>query len=253
MRFSEGCALAKIESAKSGFEYVRALIEIARETPIYVVLHPTTIVTKVRGVKRSVAVAAGSAVLCSDDAMERILAVCDYIELAEPTWLDVGLLVPLASRPSCPWFRELGIEIDEELGVATVSIEETLGEEALSVVEGGLACCVSCAEEVSGAVALEPRVNLLFLFLKSLRVRGVARVKRCVVREVSEKLKPFIDTLVRIGDSDVILALGKGYVSLFEPLDTTSRDLAAVLGLATFTRPANDPRARAYLAKILNG
>ncbi len=253
MRFDEGCIVVLGETSRNVVEYIKTAFSLAKRIPTYVILHSTTVVVGIRRVKRVVAIAPGSIVVCNAEVLEEVANVANYIELVEPTWIDCGLLIPFATENACTWFKDLGIEFDEEVGVIAKSFTsgsefEMVGKE---VIEGGIVCA-KCVEwkEVEGHVVREPRMNPLFLFLKTFNVGGLAKA-RVVDVEIGSKLKYFVDTLVKIGNSGAVLSVGKGYATLFDPLNEVAKALASVVALAAFTTPLKNARAQAYLSKLV--
>ena len=258
MRFSEGCSVVLVEAAvKRGavLKYLKTLMSVAKETPTYVVIHPVTIPIKVRGIKRLIAIAPGSAVVC-DERVERFSTITNYVELSEPAWIDCGLLIPFATELGAEWLANLGIDEDREVGIALRCVGMSEGEELIKafkdIVEGGMVIIQDPRkEEVEGEIFKEPRMNVLFMMLKAFDVKGVAKARVVMSLTVDERIKYFVNTVAKIGGREVVLSVGKGYAILFEPLDNNSLTLASVTALASMVVPTNSPRAKLYLSRLV--
>ncbi len=251
MRFEEGCRVYMVESyvrsGKSVHILVRNLVQISKRIPVYIVLHPTVVTIGFKGLKRSVAIATGSAVMCEDVEVEGV----NYVELAEPTWIDVGLLVPYLRGDAPRTVRSLDVEIRSDLGVHSVVL--TQGDDQgklVNVIDGGLAFIVD-GEEVEGSVVALPRMNKLFLMLKTLNIGGVCRA-RVARMDLDPRLKYFEEDLVAIGGSVAVSGFGKGYLVRFEPIDETSLNLLAATVFTGLVVPVNSPVARAHLSMLVH-
>jgi len=250
MRFEEGCKVFMIETyAKAGLgveDIVKALIEISKRIPVYIVLHPSIVTVGLRGLKRGIAVAAGSAIICSEDIYVDGL---NFVELAEPTWIDVGILIPYIRGDVVESARTLGLEVRRDIGLRSVVVHTQEDQRKLiDIIEGGIAFLVN-GEDVEGEVRIAPRMNKLFLFMKTLKVKGVCRA-RIARLELEPRTKFFMEELVDIGKYVAVAAMGKGYLVTFEPMDTLSRHLFAVTIFAGLVTPVNTPIARAYTSML---
>jgi len=244
MRFDEGCYIASIElvhRANAVDQYIDTVFNLAKRVPLYLTVHPTTIVISVRGVRRRVAVAPGSAIVCSDEGSELRYTV----ELTEPTWIDAELLIPLISEECCSYIMEY-VGVDPEVGLRARRVSEVSDLE--SVVEGGVAC-VEGGEEVCGRISIALKFSKFFLLWKALGSRGDGRA-RIEGLEVGGRLRLFLDEAARIGDKLYIAQVGRGIAVLGEPLNDSAKRLVKVALLSALTLPPDSPRARAYMHRL---
>ena len=244
MRFDEGCYIASVElvhRARAVDAYLDRVFELAREVPLYIVVHPTTVTIVVRGIRRRIAVAPGSAIVCSEIGAE----LSYVVELTEPTWIDAEVLMPIVDRECCPYIMRY-VEVDPEIGIPTTVIESSRDLER--VIEGGIACAEG-VEEVCGDIAVALRFSKFFLVWKALGYRGGGRARLRSV-DVGGRLRLFFEEVARIGDRLYIAQIGRGIAVLGEPLDEGARRLVKVALLSALTQPPDSPRARAYMHRL---
>ncbi len=257
MRFFEGCAIVKIESwAPTRFnDYVRKLFAIARDYPTYIALSSYTVVTRIAGIARRLAIAPGSAILCSYDAYTQF---DDYIELSESVWIDAALLIPYATSRPCTKVSRLGIDIgvEPEFGIPTHCLEsaeaEGLSKALVDIVQGGFVDVENCDIEVEDRILVALKYNTLFLLWKAIGT-GAPRVHVGIARLPSElppRVKVFLEPLTRVGSYDTVLGIGRGYLSLFTPLDSNSEALYLATLLLSYAITPNSPRASLYIARL---
>ncbi len=257
MRFFEGCAIVRIESwVPTRFnDYVRKLFAIARGYPTYIALSSYTVVTRIAGVARKLAIAPGSAILCDHDAYTQFN---DYIELSESVWIDAALLVPYATLRPCAKVSKLSIDIgvEPEFGVPTHCLESTEAEElskALTdIVQGGFVDIENYDTEVEECILVALKYNTFFLIWKAIGI-GTPRVRVGVAKlphELSPRVKVFLEPLARVGSHDTVIGIGRGYLSLFTPLDSNSETLYLTTLLLSYTIPPSSPRASLYLSRL---
>ncbi|HID80424.1 MAG TPA: hypothetical protein EYP48_01760 [Ignisphaera sp.] len=258
MKFYEGCAIVKIESwVPTRFrDYVTKLFNIARNYPTYIALSSYTITTRIAGMLRRLAIAPGSAILCDYDAY---IQFENYIELSEPVWIDAALLIPFATSKPCTKLSSFGIDIriDPEVGVPTHCLEK-LDVDGLStaindVLQGGLIDIEKCDIEVRDRIFVAVKYNIFFLLWKVVGI-GTPSTYAKILKLPSElppRVRVFLEPLARIGDNDVVLSIGRGYLSLFSPGDVNSETLYLITLLLAYLLPPNSPRASLYITKIL--
>ncbi len=257
MRFFEGCAIVKIERwVPTRFnDYVRKLFAIARSYPTYIALSSYTVVTRIAGIARKLAIAPGSAILCSHDAYTQFN---DYIELSESVWIDAALLVPYATTRPCAKVSKLGIDIgvEPEFGVPTHCLENTeageLSKALADIVQGGFVDIENYDTEMEERILVALKYNTFFLIWKAIGI-GAPRVRVGIARlpqELPPRVKVFLEPLVRVGNYDTVLGIGRGYLSLFTPLDSNSEALYLATLLLSYTMPPNSPRASLYIARL---
>lgn len=258
MKFYEGCAIVKIESwVPTRFrDYVARLFNIARNYPTYIALSSYTITTRIAGVLRRLAIAPGSAIICDYNAYTQFE---NYIELSEPVWIDVALLIPYATSKPCTKLSSLGIdiEIDPEIGVSTHCLESLdmnrLSTAVDDVLQGGLIDIEKCDTEVRNRIFVALKYNTFFLLWKVVGI-GSPNTYAKIVKLPSElppRIKVFLEPLARIGNNDVVLGIGRGYLSLLSPEDTSSEALYLTTLLLAYLLPPNSPRASLYITKVL--
>ena len=96
------------------------------------------------------------------------------------------------------------------------------------------------------------KYNTFFLLWKAVGI-GAPRVRVGVARlphELPPRVKVFLEPLARVGDFDTVLGIGRGYLSLFTPLDSNSEALYLATLLLSYTMPPNSPRASLYITKL---
>ncbi len=249
MRFFEGCGIVGIEWwVREGRieEYVRKLIDVSKRFPTYVAIHPSVVVTKIGGIRRRLAIAPGTAVLCDREALEEFGS---FVELEEQVWIEAYLLVPYTRREPCGFLRELGIEVGE-WGHELVCLGEDPVENLVNVVEGGIAVPTRYDRVVEDVVNVALRYNPYFFILKSCSVK-IPRARFGVLSiELPPKLRVFFEPLIAVGSETVCGTLGRALYTHAHPLDDESRKLFQLLMLVALLQPPSSPRASLYLSKL---
>ena len=259
MRFHEGCAVIRIEwwiNTNRRIEYIRRLFEISHKTPTYIAITSSVIPTRIKGVIRRFAIAPGSAIICKSDFYSDFE---DYIELSEPTWIDAKILIPYVRRNPCNKNEKLSIPIslDNEIGIENYCLEDLekseLVEQSLrNIIQGGLVDVAQYEKEIQDTLMIALKFNEFFMFWKAMNIKKAITKSRIAKLRITKMLEVFSEPLAKIGNLDIVLLVGQGYVILFDPLDDVSSTLYSTVVLLSHLLPYESPRAKRFLQKYFS-
>jgi hypothetical protein len=259
MRIDEGCTIIDSRSiAVMGLEsYVKKLFSLAHMIPVYILVEPAIIATRTIGKLIRLAVAPGSAIICGKQDKQVAEGFSYSFLVAEPTWGEAMLLIPLASTsPWCSKARQLGIEIDYDsmLGIPHICIEYGGWNELKQVVGGGIAEVGNFTMEVVGELTIQIKRNIFFMLAKGLLFnvklgRASANVKDLRFDNVVE---PYLDELVTIDNVVVVYGFGKGHIVAFSNLNEPLTNIYLLTLLASYIVDANEAKALVYREKLVS-
>ena len=225
MRVDENCVVIDSRNAFSigVAEYVKKLFRVSHEVAVYIAIEPIVITTTINNVKRRVAVAPGSAIICDNSS---------YVEefnwvyrVSEQCWGDTYILIPYTSTSICSdKMKRYGFEVEysEEFGSPHICIDETLDENALKqIIGGGIAEPQKHIHSFVGDLQIAIKRDVFFYVAKGLGVKprysGV-EIKALPIKFTEKRYNIYLDELATVNNVVALYRFGKGYIVAFQDL-----------------------------------
>ena len=224
--------------------YLREVFALSHRLPVYIVLEPTAIPTKVRDIKKYIVLPPYSAIVCGDADK---IGFGEVYRVEESFWAKAATIQPYTLYPACGSLKylDLRLAIEELKGVPYLCIDTPTidAEMASNIIRGGIIEITSKSEEVSQELAIPILKDCETLFLKNVLIRATGKFRSLKVRfspiNIDKTLAPYAQALVLVSNKPVAVKLGRGYVFALDVDIYPALLLYCIIILNTFLKHAD--------------